>query len=240
MRSRRSLPPAGRQARIRLSQTSGLGGCSHGMRPAEERGSTSAADRVSGEAGFEEFFLENFPGVFRLLFRVTGSRQEAEDLAQEAFLRLLRRLRTEGDAVAPTDAVAPIAWTYRVALNLAYNRLRDTGRRRRRLEELGAVLSDPGARPGGPDESLLRERERDEVRFVLGLLPERQARLLLLRNSGLSYRQIAEVLEVAPGSIGTLLARAEGAFATRFREEFRDDEPFRAEREEKERRNGRT
>ena len=50
------------------------------------------------------------------------------------------------------------------------------------------------------------------MRAVLATLPERQAKLLLLRQEDLKYAEIAEILEVAPGSIGTLLVRAERAF----------------------------
>jgi RNA polymerase sigma-70 factor, ECF subfamily len=54
------------------------------------------------------------------------------------------------------------------------------------------------------------------VRAAIAELPERQGRLLLLRYAGLSYVEIASALEVAPGSVGTLLARAERAFLLAF------------------------
>ena len=56
------------------------------------------------------------------------------------------------------------------------------------------------------------------VREVLYSLPERQARLLFLRHAGLSYNELANALDVAPGSVGTLLARAHAAFADAFQE----------------------
>jgi RNA polymerase sigma-70 factor (ECF subfamily) len=64
-----------------------------------------------------------------------------------------------------------------------------------------------------PEAEALRAEERERVRVALARLPERQARLLLLRQEdGLKYAEIAAILEVAPGSIGTLLVRAERAF----------------------------
>ena len=67
----------------------------------------------------------------------------------------------------------------------------------------------PGA---DPDEAATRQDERRFVRRVLSELPARQAKLLFLRHAGLSYRELAEAIDVAPGSVGTLLSRAESAF----------------------------
>ena len=58
---------------------------------------------------------------------------------------------------------------------------------------------------------------RCTVRRVLAHLLERQSRLLLLRHAGLSYAEIAEALDVAPGSVGTLLVRAEKAFLAAYK-----------------------
>ena len=55
------------------------------------------------------------------------------------------------------------------------------------------------------------------VRRVLAGLPQKQSELLLLRHAGLSYRELAEALGMAPGSVGTLLARAEAAFEKAYR-----------------------
>jgi RNA polymerase sigma-70 factor (ECF subfamily) len=68
-----------------------------------------------------------------------------------------------------------------------------------------------------PEEAVLREEERDAVLRVLGCMRPREAQVLLLRYAGLSYREVAEVLGVAPGSVGTLLARAEAAFERAYR-----------------------
>jgi RNA polymerase sigma-70 factor (ECF subfamily) len=95
----------------------------------------------------------------------------------------------------------------RVALNRGYNALRGERRERARIERLAepAVQLDPHA-------ELLRAEERARVRATLARLPDRQGKLLLLRHAGLAYAEIAAALELSPGSIGTLLARAERAF----------------------------
>jgi len=98
-----------------------------------------------------------------------------------------------------------------VALNCGYNALRGQRRESRRLE----LLAEPPALVD-PQAELLRAEQRANVRAALAQLPERQGRLLLLRHAGLSYAEIAAVLECAPGSIGTLLARAERAFLTTY------------------------
>jgi RNA polymerase sigma-70 factor (ECF subfamily) len=156
------------------------------------------------EADFDSLFLAHYDGVYRLLYRIVGAREDAEDLAQETFMRLARqRFRPDGEQYLR-------AWLYRVATNLAYNLLRGEGRRTRRQQQFGsaaAVETEPD-----PTEVALRGDEQAAVRRTLARLPERQAQLLLLRHAGLSYRELAEAAGVAPGSVGTLLARAEAAF----------------------------
>jgi RNA polymerase sigma-70 factor (ECF subfamily) len=158
---------------------------------------------------FQATFLEHYGAIYRHLFRLLGSQEEAEDLAQEAFLRLYRQ------RFPPGREHNLRAWLYRVATHLACNALRSQ-RRRERRERAEAGRAEPS---GGvdPAEAVLREEERDAVRRVLGCLRPREAQVLLLRYAGLSYREVAEVLGVAPGSVGTLLARAEAAFERAYR-----------------------
>lgn len=165
---------------------------------------------------FDSLFLAHYDGVYRLLYRIVGAREDAEDLAQETFLRLARQ-RFRGDQEHNVRA-----WLYRVATNLAYNLLRGEGRRTRRQQQFGAVAAAETA----PDatEAALRGDEQAAVRRTLARLPERQAQLLLLRHAGLSYRELAEAAGIAPGSVGTLLARAEAAFEKAYRAAGHRDE----------------
>ena len=66
--------------------------------------------------------------------------------------------------------------------------------------------------PERADQALERDEERERVRKVLSRMPERSREILMLRYSGFSYREIAGEVGVAPGSVGTLLARAERSF----------------------------
>ena len=68
------------------------------------------------------------------------------------------------------------------------------------------------ADPEQADRVLERQEERHRVREVLGRMPERGREILMLRYSGFSYREIAGKVGIAPGSVGTLLARAERRF----------------------------
>jgi len=152
-------------------------------------------------AAFENLFLRHYAPVYRVVYGVVGNAEEAEDLAQETFTALYRQPpRLDG-------ASALGAWLYRVAVNRAYNALRAEQR-----SHHGIGWASP-AHQRDPQDEYLRREERERVRAALAQLPERTAKLLLLRHAGLAYAEIAAALQVAPGSVGTLLVRAERAFA---------------------------
>jgi RNA polymerase sigma-70 factor (ECF subfamily) len=148
---------------------------------------------------FEAFFHAHYVRASRAVARVTGDHARAEDLAAEAFWKLWRTPQAHGDSAA--------GWLYRTAVRLALNELR--GRQRRGRYE---SLSDFGAAVSTPEEVHAAAEERGQVRQVLAELDARDAELLLLRASGLSYNELANTLEINPASVGTLLARAQRAF----------------------------
>jgi RNA polymerase sigma-70 factor (ECF subfamily) len=159
---------------------------------------------------FERLFLRHYPAVYRVVFHLFGSREEAEDTAQETFLALLHQPPRSGGQLA--------GWLCRVALNRGYNALRSQRRAEARAAQLGAAPEQ--ADTPDPASELLRAEDRATVRAALADLPERQGQLLLLRYAGLSYAEVAAAAEVAPGSVGTLLARAEAAFLAAYRRRF--------------------
>ena len=171
------------------------------------------------ERAFEQVFHACYGPVYGAAYRLLGNRAEAEEVAQEAFLRLHRQ--------PPTRSSTPnlMGWLITVATNLAYNRLRSERRRRRREEQ----VSLPAQPMDAADETDVGGERARRVRRVLAQLPERQTLILLLRHSGLSYAEVAEQLGVAPGSVGTLLARAERAFRRAYEEcEHEDGDPEQA------------
>jgi RNA polymerase sigma-70 factor (ECF subfamily) len=125
---------------------------------------------------------------------------EAEDVVQEAFVRLT------DDPVLDRPDGEVTAWLRRTSLNLAFNRARDVGRWHARAAR--AELPEPA----DPATEAVRSDERAGVRAVLDQLPEKQRSCLLLRHAGYSYAEIAATLDIAPGSVGTTLARSERAF----------------------------
>jgi RNA polymerase sigma-70 factor (ECF subfamily) len=138
-----------------------------------------------------------------VLVRLVGDRAEAEDLAVETFWRLWERAPARWDNLG--------GWLYRVAVRLGYNALRAARRRAQYEVSAGREALELSAPPDPAQAAELAE-ERARVRAVLGRLPPRSAQLLILRHSGLSYQEVAAALALAPGSIGTLLARAEAEF----------------------------
>jgi RNA polymerase sigma-70 factor (ECF subfamily) len=152
---------------------------------------------------FESAFSEHYARVYGVLFRLLGDRAEAEDLTVETFWRLWQHAPRQVDNLG--------GWLYRVALRLGYNALR-AARRRLRYEQAAGRQALDDDDPPDPARAAELSDERDRVRAVIGQLPAREGQLLVLRHSGLSYREIAAALGVAPGSVGTLLARAEAHF----------------------------
>ena len=122
-----------------------------------------------------------------------GRKEDAEDLAQEVFVRLYRKppeLRDE-----PT--LAP--WLYRVATNLGYNALRKGAResqRQERAQRLSDVEEAAGLHAANPEEASLAAEERVSVRAALSQLSEREQACLVLRHSGLSYAEVAAAMGV--------------------------------------------
>jgi RNA polymerase sigma-70 factor, ECF subfamily len=155
-------------------------------------------------AAFEDLFLQNWDKVYGVLFRLTGDRAEAEDLALETFTRLWQRPPAEDQTLA--------GWLYRVATNLGYNALRSAGRRARHELDAGMEALATSAGSPNPAKEAERSEERQRVQEILQQMQARQAQLLILRHSGLSYQEIAETLNLAPASVGTLLVRAEKEF----------------------------
>jgi RNA polymerase sigma-70 factor, ECF subfamily len=140
--------------------------------------------------------------LVRAMRRRLGDGDDAEDVVQEAFVRLVEA--DEGDG-RPDNAAA---WLFRVAGRLASDRRRGEERRARIARGL-ALDTGEGAAPDGAIE---RAETIAVVREVLGSLGERDRQLLLLHHSGLSYREIAERIAVAPASVGSLLTRAHRRF----------------------------
>ncbi len=162
---------------------------------------------------FVTLFTERFGGLWRFLDRLSGDPDLASDLAQDSFVKLYRR------GSLPDR---PNAWLVTVALNLLRN-TRATASRRLRLLTVERALHVHADPPPSPDGAAVADDRRRQVRRALDRLPERDRQLLLLRAEGMSYRDLADVLQLNEASIGTLLARAKRAFREHCDREHGDD-----------------
>ncbi len=160
------------------------------------------------EAEFRALFLQYYARIVDILVRLLGDRSHAEDIANDTFWRLYRQPALQGNIGG---------WLYRTATNLGIDALRTSGRRRQYEEAAGqAALQEQTNVSDGPLDNLLREEKCRRVRHVLSLIKPAQAQLLILRSSGLSYKEVAEALDLKASGIGTMLNRAEEEFRERY------------------------
>lgn len=167
-------------------------------------GQAAVGKRLTDDTGeFRALFDQHYPTVLRVLRRMTADEAEAEDVAQETFVAL-------GEQRFPEQLTTSQlrAWLVRTGIRRAFNARRGQRRRAAREASVGSSIV-PAAQPSPEDVHMKRQ-----VRVVLQELDERVCQLLVLRAVGLSYKELAEVIDVAPGSIGTLLVRAQQTFTT--------------------------
>jgi RNA polymerase sigma-70 factor (ECF subfamily) len=151
-----------------------------------------------GESGaFEELVERTNRQVYTLAYRLVGDRHEAEDVAQEAYLRAYRSLRGfRGDARFET-------WLYRIVANAAMTQLRRRGRFGELLGDQDVVSLQPAARQ--IEETL----EEDEIKSALQTLPLGQRTAVVLKDVyGFSCQEIADEIGVSEGAVKVRLHRA--------------------------------
>jgi RNA polymerase sigma factor (sigma-70 family) len=141
-----------------------------------------------------------YPRLVSAARRRLGDSDDAEDIAQEAFIRLLGE--------APDN---PPAWLFTVAGRLVSD-YRRAGSRRDRVVQRPPVQMVPDELTRDPAQDIVRAEVIATVRAVLATMSDRDRQLLLLHHYGLSYREIATRLGVATSSVGSLLTRAHRRF----------------------------
>ncbi len=163
---------------------------------------------ADGDASaFEQLVRKYQTPVYNLALRMVGNRDDASDLAQEAFLRAWRGL---GALRADT---AFSSWLYRLTCNLCMDFLRGAKRRKtlsltRPDEEADAQWDIPDPAPG-PEDHVLLDEDRAVLERAMAWLNTEHRKILTLRViNGLSYAQIADILGVAEGTVKSRLARA--------------------------------
>jgi len=156
--------------------------------------------RARDERAFRELVSAHRDRVYNITYRMLGNRAEAEEVAQEVFLKLISR-------VDQYDGRASVAsWLFAIAANASRDRLRRSGRRP--TVPLDAVAEAPGSDVAADDALVERER-RNLVRKALAELSEDQREALILaRYHGLAYAEIAQALSISEGAVKTRIFRA--------------------------------
>jgi RNA polymerase sigma factor (sigma-70 family) len=194
------LVPQGRAAPAAVLTVPGAtAGATPGRDERTERVAVSGSARGPVRADLDEIFRREYRRVVGVAARVLGTRDEAEDVAQEVFLSFGRSSVPAGEARR---------WLSVAAAHTALNLLR-SGRRRASREETAAAADDPVV--SDVAEAVVTLEERSRVREALARLPRKQSVALVLRHSGLSYADVAAALDMSPGSVGTTVRRAESA-----------------------------
>ena len=134
--------------------------------------------------------------LVRYLTRRLGDRDWAEEVAQETFVRALRQKEMDNER----------AWLFAVATNLVRDEARKDSTRRKHLALLAEEERDRMTEPR--ETTLERAQEAALARKAVDALAEKDRLALLMREEGLDYNEIAEALQLSPGSVGTTLSRA--------------------------------
>lgn len=205
-------------------------------RGAEETGAVGVTALVP-RVGADEMFIESLRAgdrdafdeladrytgeIFRLLFRLTQNREDAEDLTQEVFLKAVRSIGSfRGESDIRT-------WLYRIAVNAARNRFRWWTRRGRdktlsletAIRESDTTIGETvTSKDENPEEALLRREREEMLHRALGEIGEvyREA-VVLCDLQGLKYEEISDLLGISVGTVKSRIARGRDELRKRLR-----------------------
>lgn len=174
---------------------------------------------LNGDSGAFGQLVQRYQGrLYNTLFHVVGSREEAEDLVQDAFVQAYVKLSSfQGHSAFYT-------WLYRIAFNLSVSK-----RRRKRPEiSVDQQREQSGAEPEDGSESaeqqVLREERAEQVYAALDRLPTEQRSILVLRElEGCCYESIAEILELPVGTVRSRLHRARVQLKSQLRDVLKEN-----------------
>lgn len=156
-------------------------------------------DAGAHPADLETIFAEQYRPITRAIASVLQDPGRAEELAVDVFLKWSMKRGAHGAGAK--------AWLYRTASRMALDELRRQGRRQRYEILISASPALANA------EAMFSARESQQrVRVVLAAISRPKAQLLLLRNQGFDYAELASTLRLNAASVGKLLSRAEQAF----------------------------
>ena len=170
-----------------------------------DRNLVTAASRGDVEA-FAKLVRNNSSLVYRVAMRMVG-KDDAQDASQEVWVRVWRNIRSfRGDSAFST-------WLYRITVNTCLSiRQKESRRDERELDDELPYLSEPPGGDADPEAAALSAERREEIQAALQhVRAEHRAALVLRHMEGLSYAEIAQVLEVPDGTAKGWVSRGRAA-----------------------------
>jgi len=157
------------------------------------------------QKAFREIVEKHQTSILNLCARFIGNQEDAEEIAQDVFIRLLRY----ADSYQPRAKLS--TYLYRIAVNLSLNRVRDNKWKRYvtldSTKARGRLIDK--AVSHSPDQLLEQKEKSEAIRAIVNSLPANQRTAVILKRfEGLSYAEIAEVMKVSVSAVESLLFRA--------------------------------
>lgn len=152
------------------------------------------------QQAFEEIYADYYTMVFSIARRVLGSAEEAEEVAQETFMKLYQRWPNPGINTSLK------AWLAKVAVNLSFSCYRNQKRRLNLNDKLNNQLVGVSE---SAESQVIARQDAALVAAALNQLRRKDRACLIARHSGLSYQEVADAAGIRPASVGKVLQRAE-------------------------------
>lgn len=163
---------------------------------------------------FETIYKAAAGFVYNVAFRVVGKKEDAEEVTQEVFMTVYHKLKTFRFQSSFKT------WVYRIAVNSAINHAKKVSKERNRTVEYDENLNAVQA----PDEAQARMEQEEKEKTVNALLkelsPEQRACMVLRNMEGLSYQEIAEVLDINLNTVRSRLKRGRETLVSLSKEEI--------------------
>jgi RNA polymerase sigma-70 factor (ECF subfamily) len=167
---------------------------------------------------FRSLYDEHYDRVVGFLVRMGVAREDAREIAQDAYMRVYSNM---------SSVRQPAALLYTTARNLALNRHRDAHTQKRNVVSVPLDDANPVAGTPTAEDRVIREEQRAQLAKAIGELPKGTRQALLLRLKGLSYKEIAEVLGISVNGVKSRIHDAK----VRLREQLGDEPPGTGEPE---------
>lgn len=160
---------------------------------------------------FDALVLKYHKKVFNVAYRLLNNYDEANDIAQEVFVRVFRAIK------GFRQESSIFTWLYRITVNLSKNRLKVLAREKRRTESLddpimteeGEVKREVAEDKPLPSEILINKENGELIKVALASLDEEFRTVVVLRDiENLSYEEIAQILKINIGTVKSRLHRA--------------------------------